>query len=163
MSLDDFFGRHFNKTFSKEELLATMQQVSSNVSVGAVMRLNMTINVVNPQYYEALDQILFKKLKSGPDAAGKKFLANYFSWRMLLGAAGQLSKRFRDAAFEFDKAYSGVKEESPRWVGGFVFSIAAFLFQYFIVPRCSVTFWTHSEIIPVGQFFRRSIKSVNQA
>ena len=31
------------------------------------------------------------------------------------------------------------------------------------VPRCSVTFWTHPEIIPVGQFFRRWIKSINQA
>ena len=32
-----------------------------------------------------------------------------------------------------------------------------------IVPRCSVTFWTHPEIIPVGQFFRRWIKSINQS
>ena len=30
-------------------------------------------------------------------------------------------------------------------------------------PRCSVTFWTHPEIIPVGQFFRRRIKSNNQS
>ena len=34
---------------------------------------------------------------------------------------------------------------------------------YCIVPRCSVTFWTHPEIIPVGQFFRRWIKSINQS
>ena len=34
---------------------------------------------------------------------------------------------------------------------------------YCIVPRCSVTFWTHPDIIPVGQFFRRWIKSINQA
>ena len=33
----------------------------------------------------------------------------------------------------------------------------------FIVPRCSVTFWTHPEIIPMGPFFRRWIKSINQA
>ena len=26
-----------------------------------------------------------------------------------------------------------------------------------IVPRCSVTFWTHPKILPVGQFFRRWI------
>ena len=32
-----------------------------------------------------------------------------------------------------------------------------------IVPRCSFTFWTHPEIIPVGQFFRRGIKSINQS
>ena len=25
---------------------------------------------------------------------------------------------------------------------------------YCVVPRCSATFWTHPEIIPVGQFFR---------
>ena len=35
--------------------------------------------------------------------------------------------------------------------------------KYSIVPRCSVTFWTHPEIIPVGQFFRRWIQSINQA
>ena len=29
--------------------------------------------------------------------------------------------------------------------------------SYCMVPRCSVTFWTHPEIIPVGQFFRRWI------
>ena len=32
-----------------------------------------------------------------------------------------------------------------------------------IVPRCSVIFWTHPEIIPVGQFFRRWMKSINQS
>ena len=32
-----------------------------------------------------------------------------------------------------------------------------------IVPRCLVTFWTHPEIIPVAQFFRRWIKSINQS
>ena len=32
-----------------------------------------------------------------------------------------------------------------------------------IIPLCPVTFWTHPEIIPVGQFFRRWIKSINQA
>ena len=35
--------------------------------------------------------------------------------------------------------------------------------QHCLVPRCSVTFWTHPEIIPVGQFFRRGIKSINQS
>ena len=34
---------------------------------------------------------------------------------------------------------------------------------YCIVPRCSVIFWTHPEIIPVGQFFRQWIKSINQS
>ena len=32
-----------------------------------------------------------------------------------------------------------------------------------IVPRCSAAFWTHPEIIPVGQFFRQWIKSINQS
>ena len=36
-------------------------------------------------------------------------------------------------------------------------------FHYCIVPRCSVTFWTHPEIISMGQFFRRWIKSINQS
>ena len=31
------------------------------------------------------------------------------------------------------------------------------------MPRCAVTFWTHPEIIPVRQFFRRWIKSINQS
>ena len=35
--------------------------------------------------------------------------------------------------------------------------------HYCIVPQCSVTFWTHPEIIPVGQFFRRWNKSINQS
>ena len=35
--------------------------------------------------------------------------------------------------------------------------------QYCIVPPCSATFWTHPEIIPVGQFFRRWIQSINQS
>ena len=35
--------------------------------------------------------------------------------------------------------------------------------NYCIVPLCWVTFWTHPKIIPVGQFFRRWIKSINQA
>ena len=33
---------------------------------------------------------------------------------------------------------------------------------YCVVPRRSMYFWTHPEIIPVGQFFRRWIKSINQ-
>ena len=33
----------------------------------------------------------------------------------------------------------------------------------YIVPRCLVTFWTHPEIIPLGQFFRRWIQSINQS
>ena len=36
-------------------------------------------------------------------------------------------------------------------------------FKYPVVPWCSVTFWTHPEIIPVEQFFPRWIKSINQA
>ena len=35
--------------------------------------------------------------------------------------------------------------------------------KHCIVLRCSVAFWTHPEIIPVGQFFRRWTKSINQA
>ncbi|OWA53334.1 Membrane metallo-endopeptidase-like 1 [Hypsibius exemplaris] len=115
MTLENFLDNHFNITYNKTEFFSAMQQVSTNASVNAAIQLNMTINVVNPRYYEALDRMLAKKLRNGNDAPGKKFLANYFGWRMLLGAAGQLSKRYRDAAFEFDKAYSGVKEESPRW------------------------------------------------
>ena len=34
---------------------------------------------------------------------------------------------------------------------------------YCIIPLCWVTFWTHSKIIPVGQFFRRWVKSINQS
>ena len=37
------------------------------------------------------------------------------------------------------------------------------LIRYCFVPRCSVPFWTHPEIIPVGQFFPRWIQSINQA
>ena len=35
--------------------------------------------------------------------------------------------------------------------------------KYFFVPRCSIPFWTHPEITPVGPFFRWWIKSINQA
>ena len=35
--------------------------------------------------------------------------------------------------------------------------------NYCIIPSCWVTFWTHSETIPVGQFFWGWIKSINQA
>ena len=35
--------------------------------------------------------------------------------------------------------------------------------DYCIIPLGWVTFCTHPEIIPVGQFFRRWIKSINQA
>ena len=35
--------------------------------------------------------------------------------------------------------------------------------HYCFVPRCLVTFWTHPEIIPVGQFLRRWIQSINQS
>jgi predicted metalloendopeptidase len=115
MSLENFLDKYFNKTFTKAQMQATLKQVSANASVSAAMQLNMTVNVVNPDYYRQLDNILYQKLKGPNAAAGNKFLANYFGWRMLLNAAGQLSKRYRDAAFEFDKAYSGVKEESPRW------------------------------------------------
>ena len=45
----------------------------------------------------------------------------------------------------------------------FVYVFLQFTGIYCIVPRCSVTFWTHPKIIPVGQFFRRWIKSINQA
>lgn len=50
-----------------------------------------------------------------PSGAGKRFIATYWGWRLLQNAATQLSKRYRDSAFEFDKIYSGVKEEPPRW------------------------------------------------
>ena len=34
---------------------------------------------------------------------------------------------------------------------------------YCIIALCRVTFSTHPEIIPLGQFFRRWIKAINQA
>ena len=43
------------------------------------------------------------------------------------------------------------------------FLLEAFFSRYCIVPRWSVTFWPHAEIIPVGQFFRQWIKSINQS
>ncbi|GAU90180.1 hypothetical protein RvY_02635 [Ramazzottius varieornatus] len=115
MTLEQFLDEHFNRTFSKEEFLHALQMVPSNSSVGAAIQLNMTVNVVNPTYYHRLDEMLAGKLAGSNVSEGKRFLASYLGWRMLLNAAGQMSRRYRDAAFEFDKAYSGVKEESPRW------------------------------------------------
>lgn len=114
MSLAEFFDQYFNKSFTKSEFLASIKSISANSSFSDAVTWNMTVNVVNPNYYRRLDEMLAKRL-SAPDGSGKRFLANYLGWRSLLNAAGQLSKRFRDATFEFDKAYSGVKEESPRW------------------------------------------------
>ena len=53
---------------------------------------------------------------------------------------------------------------SVSW-GSDAFSITDKTIQiyYCIVPRCSGTVWTHPEIIPVGHFFRRWIKSINQS
>jgi predicted metalloendopeptidase len=115
MSLENFLDKYFNKTFTKAQMQATLKQVSANASVSAAMQLNMTVNVVNPDYYRQLDNILYQKLKGPNAAAGNKFLANYFGWRMLQTSAKLLSQLYRDALLEFDKVYSGVTEESPRW------------------------------------------------
>ena len=104
MTLEEFIDNHFNRTFTKDEFLHALQMVPSNSSVGAAIQLNMTVNVVNPNYYSRLDEMLASRLSGSNVSEGKRFLANYLGWRMLLNAAGQLSRRYRDAAFEFDKA-----------------------------------------------------------
>ncbi|XP_055345830.1 neprilysin-4-like [Paramacrobiotus metropolitanus] len=114
MTLNDFLDHHFNKTFNKSDILQALRNIPLNGSVAEAIQLNLTVNVVNPSYYEKLDDLLSKKL-SDKAGTGKRFIASYWGWRLLQNAAAQLSKRYRDAAFEFDKVYSGVKEESPRW------------------------------------------------
>ena len=62
-------------------------------------------------------------------------------------------------------------DENLRWLPALhkrcgwytALSCGCLLSNYCIVPRCSVTFWIHPEIIPVGQFFRRWIKWMNQS
>jgi len=67
-----------------------------------------TILVGQPKYYAALDQLL----KSTPIEVWKDKAAI----DEIDGWAGSLSKRFRDAHFEFwNKTLAGEKEQKPRW------------------------------------------------
>lgn len=40
---------------------------------------------------------------------------DYYIWKYVAGAAPYLSDAFADASFEFNKVYSGVQEQRPRW------------------------------------------------
>ncbi len=40
---------------------------------------------------------------------------DYYIWKYVSGAAPYLSDSFSDASFEFNKVYSGVQEQRPRW------------------------------------------------
>ena len=59
------------------------------------------------------------------------------------------------------KEFFSVKIFFKFWFSFYFFSWRSPV--YCFVPRRSVTFWTHPEIIPMGQFFRRWTKSINQA
>lgn len=42
-------------------------------------------------------------------------IKDYYLWKYVAQAAGKLSDKFTDAAFEFNKVMSGVGEQRPRW------------------------------------------------
>lgn len=42
-------------------------------------------------------------------------IKDYYLWKMVASAASTLSDAFTDASFEFNKVYSGVQEQRPRW------------------------------------------------
>ncbi len=69
---------------------------------------NVTVNVSEPKAVEAFQ----KELASTPLAVWK----TYLRWRLVQGAATNLSSAFDNEAFEFNgKVLQGVKEQLPRW------------------------------------------------
>ena len=42
-------------------------------------------------------------------------IKDYYLWKYVSQAAGQLSDKFADASFEFSKVMSGVQQQRPRW------------------------------------------------
>ena len=74
-----------------------------------------TMNIPSPE------QVIVTELKS-VDQANKlmasltdREIKDYYLWKYVSQASGQLSDDFSDAAFEFNKVVSGVKEQRPRW------------------------------------------------
>ena len=70
---------------------------------------------------EAPEQVIVTEIE--PVRRGVELLASstdrevkdYYLWKFVSQAAGCLSDNFTDAAFEFSKVMSGVKEQKPRW------------------------------------------------
>jgi putative endopeptidase len=70
---------------------------------------------------DAPEQVIVTEIE--PVRRGVELLANsslrevkdYYLWKYVSQAAGCLSDNFTDAAFEFSKVMSGVKEQKPRW------------------------------------------------
>ena len=120
--------------------------------------------------YGTVEKVLRKFLRFG-SVLFFVFLATFreTEWsRMFFPEAGgkgrqkpvSLRKWKRHGQWVFHMGYLKNDACSKKWVEYFN---VRHLFNYCNVPRCSVTFWTHPEIIPVGQFFRQWIKSINQA
>jgi putative endopeptidase len=65
------------------------------------------VNVVAPDYFKAVDGLLANE----PVDAWKA----YFRYHTIQSAAGALSSPFANEAFRFSQAFSGAKEQQPRW------------------------------------------------
>jgi putative endopeptidase len=98
--------KNYNKT-----AVADLQKSQPNVdwnSFFAAMNVKPdSINISQPGYYAALNTLLASK---PIDAWKSKVKFGYIA-----GNASSLSKKFRDAAFDYNKIFSGQKVESERW------------------------------------------------
>lgn len=101
-------NKQYNK-FSVDGLTAKTPNLSWNsilAQLGYKTKID-SVNVSNPKFMLFIDSLLAKTQLED--------LKVYLKWNVLKDAAPNLSSAFVNANFEFNKAISGQKEQTPRW------------------------------------------------
>lgn len=71
------------------------------------IKITDRINVIHPEF----TSFITSYLKNLPEDK----LRDYLLYEQIESATGLLSEEYENAAFEFDKVFSGVQEQTPRW------------------------------------------------
>jgi putative endopeptidase len=74
-----------------------------------------TMGIDAPQNYIVSTINTLKQGENLMNSLSDREIKDYYIWKYINQAAGALSDDFTDAAFEFNKVMSGVKEQRPRW------------------------------------------------
>ncbi|HEX9940155.1 MAG TPA: M13 family metallopeptidase [Longimicrobium sp.] len=92
--------------------VAELQRLTPNIDWAAHMRALgapavTEINAAQPEFLREVDRLVA--------TAPLESWSAYLRWRVLNGAAGNLSSPFADAAFRFGSIFSGATQRAPRW------------------------------------------------
>lgn len=74
-----------------------------------------TMEIPSPEQVIVTEIKTVKKANDLMASLTDREIKDYYLWKYVSQAAGQLSDNFSDAAFEFSKVMSGVQQQRPRW------------------------------------------------